>query len=56
MTVDQSVDARLLFLRESSGEQNHRAKGAGLSRNCGLCFIEIVPHLDGDEAMGMCFR
>ena len=39
-----------LFLRESSGEQNHRAKGAGLSRNCGLCFIEIAPHLDGDEA------
>jgi hypothetical protein len=50
VAVDQSIDARLLFLRESAGEQGDSTKGAGLSGNSGLCFIKIVPHLDCDEA------
>ena len=50
VTVDQRINARLLFFGESSGEQNHSTKGAGLGRNRGLCFIEITPDLDGDEA------
>ena len=50
VTVDQSVNARLLFFRESSGEENDSTKCAGLGRNRDLCFIEITPDLDGDEA------
>jgi hypothetical protein len=50
VTVDQSVNARLLFFGESSGEENDSTKCAGLGRNRDLCFIEITPDLDGDEA------
>jgi len=50
VTVDQSINTGLLFLGESSGEYNDSSKSAGLSGNRGLCFIEIAPHLDRDEA------
>ena len=44
------MNARLLFFGESFGEENDSTQGAGLGRNRYLCFIEIVPDLDGDEA------
>ena len=50
VAVNQRVNARLLFFGESSGEENDSTQCAGLGRNRYLCFIEIVPDLDGDEA------
>jgi hypothetical protein len=50
MAADQSLDLRLLFLGESSGEQNDSTKRAGLGGNGSLCFIETVLDLDRDKA------
>ena len=50
VAVNQRVNVRLLFFGESSGQDNDSTKRAGFGRNRGLCFIEITPDLDGDEA------
>ena len=50
VTVDQSINTRLLFFGKISGEESDSTKRAGLGRNRGLSFIEIAPDLDGDEA------
>src|SRR5262245_26103358 len=49
VTVDQSANTGLLFLREKFRRENDSAKRAGLGRNGGLCFIQIIPDLDRDE-------
>src|SRR5512132_3715484 len=49
VAVEQSINARLLFFGESSGEENDSTKCAGLGRNRDLCFIESTPDLDGDK-------